>query len=117
MVERGFDIRYETAKTLMQNSGLKPSSKKKNKIVVEAMLTACFLNEECPQKEKTQSVIEMFLETREIEELSLKTLSNEIVLGLLQKKRTKPSEMINKGTVMMFVGYALDHLREKMRVI
>ena len=33
MVERGFTIRWETAKTLMQNAGLKPNVKKNKKII------------------------------------------------------------------------------------
>ena len=32
-VERGFAIRWETTKTLMQNDGLKPNVKKKKKII------------------------------------------------------------------------------------
>ena len=45
MVEFGFAIRSETSKTLMQNSGIKPSAKKNNKIIVKEKFNACFLNE------------------------------------------------------------------------
>ena len=60
MVERGFAIRLETANTLMQNSVLKPNLKKNGKIIVEAIVTVCFLKEECPHKGKRLSVNEIF---------------------------------------------------------
>ena len=60
MVERGFAIRWETTKTLIQNAVLQPNVKKNNKIIVEAIRNACFLNKECPQKGMRISVNEIF---------------------------------------------------------
>ena len=52
MVERGFAIRWEGAKVLMQNAGLKPEVKSNKIILVEAIKTASFLYEEGPRKGK-----------------------------------------------------------------
>ena len=46
MVERGFAIRWEIAKTLMQNAVLRNKVKMNKKINIEAIQTACFLNDE-----------------------------------------------------------------------
>ena len=109
MVERGFAIRWETAKTLMQNAGLKPNVKKNKKIIVEAIKTACFLNEECPQKGKSLSVNEIFFGDKGKQRVKQKDFVEWGRIGFVANKRTKTAKMENRGTAMMFVGYALDH--------
>ena len=44
----------------MQNAGLKRNVEKNKKILVEAIITACFLNDEFPHKGKSLSVNEIF---------------------------------------------------------
>ena len=60
MVERGFANGWEIAKTLMQNSGLKDNVKRNIKILIEAIKTASFLNDECIQKGKSESINKIF---------------------------------------------------------
>ena len=61
MVECGFEIRWEIAKTLMQNAGLKDNVKRNIKILIETIKTASFLNNECIQKGKSESINKIFL--------------------------------------------------------
>ena len=60
MVERGFAIRWKISKTLMQNAVLKDSVKLSIKFLTEAIKTAGFLNDECIQKVKSESIHKIF---------------------------------------------------------
>ena len=62
MVERGFVIRWEIAKTLMQNASLKDNVKHNKKITFEAIRAASYLNDACIQKGKKETVNQIFLE-------------------------------------------------------
>ena len=109
MVERGFAIRWEIAKTLMQNASLKDNVKRNKKIIVEAIRTACYLNDECIQKGKKLTVNQIFFGSKAKVRVQTKHLIEWGRIGFVANKRTKTAKMDNNGTAMLFVGYALDH--------
>ena len=109
MVERGFAIRWEIAKTLMQNAGLKDNVKRNTKILVEAIKAACFLNDECVQKSKTESVNHIFFGVKGKDRVKPKHFIEWGRIGFVANKRTKTTKMNNNGTAMLMVGYALNH--------
>ena len=57
IIERAFAIRWEKAKILLQDAGLKDKIKKNKKILTQAIKTACFLTEECPTKDSPSTNI------------------------------------------------------------
>ena len=109
MVERGFAIRWEIAKTLMQNAGLKNKVKMNKKIIIEAIKTASFLNDECPQKGKAVSVNELFFGTAGKDRVKVKDFVEWGRIGFVANKRTRTKKSDVKGTAMMMVGYSLNH--------
>ena len=64
MVERGFAIRWEIAKTLMQNAGLKNKAKMNKRIMVEVIQTACFLMMNVLKKGRHHQSMNCFLGSR-----------------------------------------------------
>lgn len=60
VVERGFSIRRKKTKILLQNSGLKENVKRNSNILTEAIKTAIFIYEECPQKGKQLTPNQLF---------------------------------------------------------
>ena len=60
IVERGFAIRWEKAKILMQNAGLKDNVKRNKQILKKAITMASYLTEECAQKKSLLSSNELF---------------------------------------------------------
>ena len=109
MVERGFAIRWEGAKVLMQNAGLKPNVKSNKIILVEAIKTASFLYEEGPRKGKEFSINELFFGIKGKERVKSKHFIEWGRFGFVCNKRTKTRKMESRGTAMMMVGYAMDH--------
>ena len=109
MVERGFAVRWEIAKVLMQNASLKNNVKMNKKIVIEAIKTASFLNDECPQKGKNISVNELFFGSKGKDRVKTKDFVEWGRIGFVANKRTKTKKVNNRGTAMLMVGYALEH--------
>ena len=109
MVERGFAVRWEIAKVLMQNASLKNKVKMNKKIVIEAIKTASFLNDECPQKGKEISVNELFFGSKGKDRVKAKDFVEWGRIGFVANKRTKTKKANNRGTAMLMVGYALEH--------
>ena len=60
-VERGFVIRWEITKVLIQNASLRDPVKQNRKIIVEAIETASYLNDKCIQRGKEKTVNQIFL--------------------------------------------------------
>ena len=93
----------------MQNAGLKTNVKKNKKIIIEAIMTACFLNEECPQKGKSLSVNEIFFGDKCKKIFNPKDFFEWDCIIFVANERTKPTKIENRGDAMMFAGHALDH--------
>ena len=109
MVERGFAIRWELAKVLMQNANLKNQVKKNKVIIVEAIKTASFLYEEGPRSGSLSTINELFFGDAGVDKVKVKHFIEWGRFGFVCNKRNKGTKMENRGTAMMMVGYALDH--------
>ena len=109
IVERGFAIRWEKAKILMQNAGLKDNVKRNKKILKKAITMASYLTEECAQKKSLLSSNELFYGS----DAKIKVKYGHYVewgrVGFVTNKRSHTKKMDCKGKPMMMVGYALDH--------
>ena len=108
MVERGFVIRWEIVKTLMQNASLKDNVKHNKMIIVEAICTASYLNDKCIQKGKKQTVNQIFFGNKAKDRVKMKHLIEWGRIEFTANIGTKAAKMEFNGTVMLFVGYALD---------
>ena len=60
VIERAFAIRWERAKILMQNAGIKSTAKMNKKIMVKAISTAAFLTEEFPRRGSDKPANDIF---------------------------------------------------------
>ena len=109
VVERGFAIRWEKAKILMQNAGLKDEVKRRKKILIKAITMASYLVEECPQKGSVLSSNDLFFGTNQKNRVKLHHCIEWGRLGFVPDKRTHTKKMDSRGKPMMMVGYALDH--------
>lgn len=107
--ERGFAIRWEKAKILMQNAGLKESVKTNKKILTRAITTACFLTDECPHRQSKLSNNDLFYGKDRKPKVRPEHFVQWGRIGFVANKRSHTAKMKSRGVAMLFVGYALDH--------
>ena len=93
----------------MQNAGLKDNVKRNIKILIEAIKTASFLNDECIQKGKSESINKISFGAKGRDRVKPQHFIEWGRVGFVANKRTKTTKMNNNGTPMLMVGYALDH--------
>ena len=73
-------------------------------------MMAYFLNQECPQNESTQHVNEIFFRDKRKRRVSPQDSMQYVFIMCYANEWTKPKKMESKGTTMIFVQRALDHL-------
>ena len=108
VIERGFAIRLEKAKVLMKNANLNATSQSNKIILMEAIKTAAFLYDECPQKNKIKSPNELWYGSDYKQRVKPQHYIQFGRIGFVTNKRTYVKKNENKGVAMVMVGYALD---------
>ena len=108
VIERGFAVRLEKAKVLMKNANLNTVSQSNKIILMEAIKTAAFLYDECPQKNKIKSPNEIWYGSDYKERVKPHHYVQFGRIGFVKNKRTYVKKNEDKASAMMMVGYALD---------
>jgi len=108
VIERGLAIRLEKAKVLMKNANLNITTQSNKIILMEAIKTAAFLYDECPQMNKSQSPNELWYGSDYKQRVKPQHYVQFGRIGFVTNKRTYIKKNENKGAAMMMVGYALD---------
>ena len=115
-VERGFVVRLEKAKILMKQARLSTVAQSNKIILIEAIKTASFLYDECPQLGKELSPNQLYFG----EDYKAKVKVNHFIefgrIGFVANKRTYTSKMKANGTAMIMVGYALNSISGTYRM-
>jgi len=108
VIERGFAIRLEKAKLLMKNAILNITTQSKKTILMEAIKTAAFLYDECPQKGKFRSPNELWYGSDYKQRLKPEHYAQFGRVGFVTNKRDYVKKNDSGGVMMMMVAYALD---------
>ena len=78
-------------------------------IIVEAIKTSIFLNDERPQKGKVVHVSESFFCSEEKDKVKINKFVEQGSIGFVARKRKKTKKSENKGAVLLMVKRKLDH--------
>ena len=108
VIERGFAVKLEKAKVLMKNANLNTTSQSNKIILMEAIKTAAFLYDECPQKNKIKSSNELWYGSGYKQRVKPQHYIQFGRIGIVTNKRTYVKKNEDKAVAMMMVGYALD---------
>jgi len=107
-IERQFAIRLQKAMVLMVNAGLNKVARSNRTILMEAIKTASFLYDECPQANDESCPNEKWYS----EEYKVRVKPEHYVqfgrIGFVANKRTHVKKNETRSNAMMMVGYALN---------